>query len=462
MSMSAAQQHFDDAEEFKKNGFLQEAIASYKKAIEADATFISAYYNLALAYHQAQQPIQAIVSLKKVTALDSGDASAFNNLGVLYVAMNKLDDAKRCFEKALSIDGDYQDARDNLEKTLQKIQKSGQCTDVQQAIQANRLNIGFVTLWYERGQAYITKAIRDSLASEYNTFVFARNGGTSDSPLMQTTGEWNVPNLTFYPEYQIPGKTLKDWIVTNSLAVVFFNEEMDMGLIETAKQCGAKTIGYYVWELFNPQYVPGCMILYDKIICPTKACYEKFKNLGLNNIEYVRWGVDLQVFKPKDRPENERVKFFHPAGWGGTNSRRGTQFVYDAFQKLNNQNTELLIHTQHVRDGFNVQEDKNVKLLFGTIPREEIVRLYQSADVAVLPSKWEGLGLTFLESIGCGLPIITVDATPMNEFVRNGETGFLCRVAERLSYEGIFLNVISSAGGRLRLNLGCGGVGKKC
>ena len=56
--------------------------------------------------------------------MDTGDASAFNNLGVLYVAMNRLNDAKRCFEKALSIEGDYQDARDNLEKVLQKLQKS--------------------------------------------------------------------------------------------------------------------------------------------------------------------------------------------------------------------------------------------------------------------------------------------------------------------------------------------------
>ncbi|MEK7699652.1 MAG: tetratricopeptide repeat protein, partial [Planctomycetota bacterium] len=246
MSVYTAQQHFNDAEDYKKKGLLQEAIASYKKAIEADASFVSAYYNLALAYHQAQQPDQAIVNLKKVTELDPGDASAFNNLGVLYVAMNRLNDAKGCFEKALSIEGDYQDARDNLEKVLQKLQKSGLHTDVQQTIQMHHRNIGFVTLWYERGQAYITKSIRDALDSEYNTFVFARNGGTADKPLLKTTGEWDVPNLTVYPEYKIPREALKDWIVKNYLTAVFFNEEADLGLVELARQCGAKTIGYYI------------------------------------------------------------------------------------------------------------------------------------------------------------------------------------------------------------------------
>ncbi len=423
MSVPAAQQHFNDAEEFKQNGLLQDAITSYKKAIQADAIFVSAHYNLALAYYQTQQPVHAIASLKKVTELDPNDASAFNNLGVLYIAVNKLNEAKRCFEKALLIERDYQDARDNLEKVLQRLQKY-------------RRNIGFVTLWYERGQAYITKSLRESLDNEYNTFVFARNGGTADKPLLRTTGEWDVPNLTGYPAYKIPRDSLRDWIVKNHITVVVFNEEYDLGLVEAARQCGAKTIGYYVWELFDPQYVPGCQTLYDKIICPTKACYEKFKNLGLNNIEYVRWGVDLSIFRPTERPGNKIVRFFHPSGWGGLHARRGTLFVIDAFQKLDALNTELLIHTQH---GIGVHEDRNIKILSGTVTREEIVLMYQSADVVALPSKWEGLGLTFLESIGCGLPIITVDAPPMNEFVHDGETGFLCRVAERRNYEDIFV-----------------------
>ena len=81
MSVYTAQQHFNDAEDYKKKGLLQEAIASYKKAIEADASFVSAYYNLALAYHQAQQPDQAIVNLKKVTELDPATPRPLTTLG---------------------------------------------------------------------------------------------------------------------------------------------------------------------------------------------------------------------------------------------------------------------------------------------------------------------------------------------------------------------------------------------
>ena len=68
-----------------------------------------------------------------------------------------------------------------------------------------------------------------------------------------------------------------------------------------------------------------------------------------------------------------------------------------------------------------------------------LIALYQESDVAILPSKWEGLGLTFLEAIGCGLPIITVDAPPMNEFVDYGDTGFCCEIASQESHSDIFV-----------------------
>lgn len=437
--MSRAQKYLNEAERFKEKGFYKDAIESYQRAIETDPFLIAAYYNQALLYHKIQQFDNAIEGLKKVIALDPQDASAYNNLGVLFCANNRLVEARIHFEKALSLIENYQEARDNLEKVLEKLRKDSPCTSSQQPIKFHCHKIGFVTLWYERGQAYVTRDIRDALGNNYQTFIFARAGGTTDNPILQTTGEWDTPNLTTHPTYQIPHSALKNWIVNNHLDVVFFNEEYDLGLVETARKCGVKTVGYYVWELFDPQNVTRCKSLYDKIICPTKACYEKFKGLGMNNVEYIQWGVKLNLFKPFELPVNKRIRFFHPAGWGGLYERRGTQFVIDAFQKLNDPKAELLIHTQI---GSGIQEHNNIKIIYGTVPREEIIQMYQNADVAVLPSKWEGLGLTFLEAIGCGLPIITTDAPPMNEFVRNGETGLFCRIKERISYKGVFVEGI--------------------
>ena len=43
-----------------------------------------------------------------------------------------------------------------------------------------------------------------------------------------------------------------------------------MELVKIAKQHGLKTYGYYVWELFNPEWAKD-MGVYDKVICPHTA-----------------------------------------------------------------------------------------------------------------------------------------------------------------------------------------------
>jgi glycosyltransferase involved in cell wall biosynthesis len=60
---------------------------------------------------------------------------------------------------------------------------------------------------------------------------------------------------------------------------------------------------------------------------------------------------------------------------------------------------------------------------------KEMIRLYKSCHVSLLPSKWEGIGIPFIESLALGLPVITVDAPPMNEWVKNGRNGFTAKVA---------------------------------
>src|SRR4030066_329321 len=120
-------------------------------SIETDPSFISAYYNLAVIYHQTQQFYNAITCLKKVIELDPGDASAFNNLGVLYFTINVFDEANKYFEKSLSIEPDYKEAKNNLEKVQQKLQMI-QAQSFKRSAEAGsinkRLKIGFVSIWF--------------------------------------------------------------------------------------------------------------------------------------------------------------------------------------------------------------------------------------------------------------------------------------------------------------------------
>ena len=59
----------------------------------------------------------------------------------------------------------------------------------------------------------------------------------------------------------------------------------------------------------------------------------------------------------------------------------------------------------------------------GQVPRGEAARLYQSADVFVLPTLSDGFAITQVEALAHGLPVI---ATPnCGDVVEDGRTGFL-------------------------------------
>jgi hypothetical protein len=56
-------------------------------------------------------------------------------------------------------------------------------------------------------------------------------------------------------------------------------------------------------------------------------------------------------------------------------------------------------------------------LIPGYVPEEVLVSLYQTADLAVYPSLYEGFGLPVLESMACGAPTIAGDNSSLREIL---------------------------------------------
>ncbi len=67
---------------------------------------------------------------------------------------------------------------------------------------------------------------------------------------------------------------------------------------------------------------------------------------------------------------------------------------------------------------------KNVTFL-GKVDEKKLIRLYNSADVYITASFWELFGLTLLESIFCGTPVIARRAFAMTEIVEESKAGKL-------------------------------------
>jgi N-acetyl-alpha-D-glucosaminyl L-malate synthase BshA len=61
---------------------------------------------------------------------------------------------------------------------------------------------------------------------------------------------------------------------------------------------------------------------------------------------------------------------------------------------------------------------------------EAVAPLLAGADLFLLPSASESFGLSALEALACGVPVVASRAGGLSEVVRDGETGALCEVGD--------------------------------
>lgn len=67
------------------------------------------------------------------------------------------------------------------------------------------------------------------------------------------------------------------------------------------------------------------------------------------------------------------------------------------------------------------------KVIFtGKVPREEIIRYYDSNDCFILISKWEVFGLVYLEAMSRGCIVIAGKGEGMEGIIEHGINGFFC------------------------------------
>lgn len=292
------------------------------------------------------------------------------------------------------------------------------------------MNIGIVTTWFERGASYVSRQYRDTLSLNNNVYIYARGGE-----------EYAFNNETWDKEYVTWGKKsinpvdtaidipdFDNWLQKNSIELVFFNEQQCWEPIIFCNKKGLKT-GAYI-DYYTEETIP-LFALYDFLICNTKRHYSAFS--WHPQCSYVPWGTDIYLFNNNYfAPVNEgKITFFHSAGMNPI--RKGTDSVIRAFQRLNG-NSKLIIHSQVnlkewlpdlSNDITSLEQSGKLECIRKTITAPG---LYHLGDVYVYPSKLDGIGLTIIEALACGLPVITSNYAPMNEFVNN-ESGKLIEIS---------------------------------
>jgi glycosyltransferase involved in cell wall biosynthesis len=185
-------------------------------------------------------------------------------------------------------------------------------------------------------------------------------------------------------------------------------------LLPTAKAMGLRTVCVPNWEWFqgkDPLW-QSC----DFFACPHLFAHEIVRGFGFRNSAALPWTLDLSKLPPR-KIEGPARLFFHNAGLVDGQDRKGTRDVIRAFAKSRRDDIRLIIRMQ--RESHLPPLDQRMELRVGNLTNPG--DLYAEGDVAIQPSKMEGIGFMVLEPVVCGIPTITLDYPPMNEFVTDRE-----------------------------------------
>ena len=283
------------------------------------------------------------------------------------------------------------------------------------------MKIGIVTTWFERGAAYVSKQYENILKENHNIYIYARGG----EKYAQGDPVWDNANVHWGKKSGLPIVTgidlpdFQNWLEKNDIEIVFFNEQWWWKPVLLCKKLNIIT-GAYI-DYYTEETVP-LFANYDFLICNTKRHFSVFN--WHRQCFYVPWGTDTNVYTMNLRNNNNNeLVFFHSAGMNP--HRKGTDFTLLAFNALSKKykNVKLLIHTQKDLGAYFPELDETIALLIEAGKLELINKsisapgLYSEGDIYIYPSRLDGIGLTLMEAMSCGLPVITSNNAPMNEFI---------------------------------------------
>ncbi|MBA2523373.1 MAG: glycosyltransferase family 4 protein [Solirubrobacterales bacterium] len=325
------------------------------------------------------------------------------------------------------------------------------------------MKVGIVTKWFNRGQAFVSRYVRDALDEVgHETFILARP--TKDKGPMAAhvdrTGVWDQPGVTEASDWEVPVEEYERWIEANGIDVVHWDNCYQHAEIAQLRKAGVKTIGRFVWEMFSPEDAAPAKEAYDVLYSMTRCEQARYKELGIDS-PYVQWGLHPELLEAAEDarqrattdagrrvhdfpssstpssggsgreaehfPGSNIVRFYFPGALLGP--RKPHKEVVEAFTAARGDNLRLIFKAQLERRMNYLEraaaEDPRIELVIDDMPTEEHLRLFAGCDVCLGPSRWEGLGLFLYEAVAFGMPQITNDSAPMNEVVVDDVNGIL-------------------------------------
>jgi len=216
--------------------------------------------------------------------------------------------------------------------------------------------------------------------------------------------------------------------------------------IEDEVRAVVPMVYYHVWDNYPlPKYNKIWYDSTDVVAAISKVTHDIVANVSPNTeLHYLPHAINSEIFKPLEKNEKENLR--NSAGieekfvvfWNNRNARRkqpGTLIFWfkEFLDRVGHDKASLIMHTDpEDPNGPNLHAiihelgltSGEIKFSTNKIDFPQMAALYNMADVTVNISDAEGFGLSTLESLSCGTPIIVNMTGGLQEQVTDGEEWF--------------------------------------
>ena len=143
--------------------------------------------------------------------------------------------------------------------------------------------------------------------------------------------------------------------------------------------------------------------------------------------------IDTRFYSPVDTKQARRLLGLNPeakiilfGAWNAENDlNKGFNLLKNALRTIPSSHTVVLFGT--TSEDFSKDFRQNVVSLGHITSEEVLVNLYSAADVMIVPSLYENLSNSIMESMTCGTPVVAFDVGGNSDLVQHKVNGYLAK-----------------------------------